>query len=553
MKRDAREITTNSKIECDVLIVGGGAAGISAACELINSGLTVVLLESGGNTMDAETQKLAGGEVDNPATHGPLGQYRKRVFGGTTTVWGGRCAPFDAIDFEKRDHVPHSGWPITKSELDPYYRRAHMYTDTGNYDYECATSLADGELKTIPGLKDDVWLQDTIWRFSLPTNFATKSGKRLVAASNVTVIFKANALKILTDESGSSVTGVEASSLDGNRFEIATKTVILAAGGLESTRLLMVSNEIKKFGLGNDHDVLGRYYLSHISGDLGEIRFTPKNLPVVWQYQRAVDSVYVKRNFRIREEVQKSEHLLNFRFNLTHPPFGDPDHGSSVLSAAYLVKRFFRGKIPPEYSKELASLLYLNVPQHVRNVIFGVPSLVGFAFHWLFQRILANRKYPSVSLRSRSNTYTIHFDAEQAPNPESRVVLSNHKDCFGFPLLRTEWRSSSQDLDSIVRYHDLLREEVEESGVGELSLRKERVMEVVSKGFGVGSHHIGTTRMSDDPNFGVVDRNCEVHGVSGLFVAAPSVFPTASFANPVLTITAMAIRVADYVKSRASS
>lgn len=550
MIEDAQQIPANSQLECDLLIIGSGAGGIACACELIGSGKQVILLESGGSAVESDTQELAKGEVSDTSSHGPLGHYRKRVFGGTTTVWGGRCAPFDGIDFEKRAHVPNSGWPIGLADIEPFYSRAQSYTHTGDYDYKCATALADGHLPTIPGLRDDVWLQDRLWRFSLPTDFAAEFGQTLKDAPNIRVLLHANALKLLTTPDGSAITGAEAASLRNNRFTVKVGTVIVAAGGLESTRLLMLSDDVRPGGLGNDHDQLGRYYLSHISGDLGEIQFEPRNRPIVWQYQRAKDGVYVKRNLRIREDIQRRDGLLNFRCILTHPPFADASHGSGVLSAVYLVKRFFRGQIPPEYSKELAEAGYHHVPQHMRNVILGAPGLIRFGTHWFLRRTLAHRKYPSVSLKSRSNSYTIHFDAEQTPNPESRVLLGDQTDRFGQRQLRAEWKYSSGDIESVVRAHQLLRDEVTASGVGHLTLPNEDVPDVVRKGFAVGSHHIGTTRMADDPKQGVVDRNCQVHGVDGLFIASPSVFTTASFANPVLTITAMAIRVADHVKSR---
>jgi choline dehydrogenase-like flavoprotein len=549
MTEDAQHIPPGTQLECDILIIGSGAGGIACACELIGSGKQVILLESGGAKVEADTQALAKGEVADPSSHGPLEQYRKRVFGGTTTVWGGRCAPFDGIDFEKRPHVPNSGWPIGLADLEPYYRRAHAYTHTGDYDYHCASALATGDSPTIPGLRDDIWQQDKLWRFSLPTNFAAEFGQQIKGAPNVRVLLHATALKLLTTADGRQITGAEATSIQDNRFTVKASSVVVAAGGLESTRLLMLSNDVNPEGLGNQHDQLGRYYLSHISGDLGEIHFEPKNRPIVWQYQRAKDGVYVKRNLRIREDVQRRDGLLNFRCVLTHPPFADASHGSGVLSAVYLVKRFFRGQIPPEYSKELAEAGYHHVPQHLRNVILGAPGLIRFGTHWFLRRTLAHRKYPSVSLKSRSNSYTIHFDAEQTPNPDSRVMLGDKVDRFGQRQLRADWRHSGLDIESVVRSHALLRNEIEGSGVGFLNLDNEVVPDVVKRGCGVGSHHIGTTRMSSDPRYGVVDENCQVHDVKGLFLASPSVFPTASYANPVLTITAIALRIADHLRT----
>ena len=232
---------------------------------------------------------------------------------------------------------------------------------------------------------------------------------------------------------------------------------------------------------------------------------------------------------------------------LTHPPFADASHGNGVLSAAYLAKRFLKGQIPPEYSKELSEAGYHSVPMHTKNVVLGAFSLGRFGFHWLRKRILARRKYPSISLKSSENCYTIHFDSEQMPNPESRLMLGESLDAFGQPQLKVDWKYSQQDVDSVVRSADLLRSSLEKSGSGKFKQSPEETKEMILKGFGVGSHHIGATRMSRNPANGVVDVNCEVHGVRGLYIASPSVFPTGSFANPVLTTVALALRISDRI------
>jgi len=549
MIQDANSVPSGSELSCDVVIVGTGAAGIPCACELIDSGKSVIVLESGGRNLEARSQALTEGEVDQSTGHGSLTQFRKRVFGGTTSVWGGRCAPFDEIDFEKRNYVAHSGWPITRGELDPFYRKAHDYLLTGDFDYTAATTVDGGEKPVIPGLGDETWKQDRLWRFSLPANLGKEFGDRLDRATNVRTLLHANALQLRTDGSGDEIRAVEVGTLDGNRFTVKAGTVVLAAGGLEVTRLLLVSNDVHTNGLGNGGDQLGRYYMSHMSGDLGEVRFTPGAGRLRWEYQRARDGVYVKRYLRPSEEAQRREGLLNFRCILTHPAFADAGHGSGVLSAAYLAKRFFKGQIPPEYSKEMAAPGFHNVPQHLKNIILGSPGVVKFGLHWFLRRTLARRKYPSISLKSQSNCYTLHFDAEQSPNPDSRVLLSRERDVFGQPQVKVDWSYQDRDLQSVVRWKELLAENLKASGAGVFTKDPEQCRELIMRGFGVGSHHIGTTRMSDDERTGVVDRNCQVHGVRGLFVASPSVFPTGSFANPVLTTTALSIRLATHLKS----
>jgi choline dehydrogenase-like flavoprotein len=546
MFEDATQIPGGARLDCDVAIAGAGAAGIAMACELIRSGFRVLLLESGGMHFESETQDLYRGAVDDPTHHGPLAQYRRRTFGGTTTVWGGRCAPFDPIDFEQRPWVPHSGWPVDREEMNPYYARAHMYADLGEFAYDASTALPDGERPFIPRLESRTIHQDRIWRFSLPTNFGARNHDRL-KRSGVRVLLHANVLKIVTTPTGDAVEGLRVSSLADNAFTVRALHYVLATGGLEVTRLLLLSNDVNPAGLGNDHDLLGRYYSSHVAGDLGQVTFTPRRQGVIWGYERTRDGVYAKRHLRIGDEAQRRHELLNFRCHLTHPPFGDPSHGHAVLSAAYLAKRLLKHQIPPEFSKDMASAGYRDVSDHIRNVVVGSASLVTFGTHWLFRRILASRKYPSVSLPGRANRYTVHFDAEQAPNPQSRVTLGDDIDRFGLRRLRVQWRYSERDVESVARCHRLLVEEFDRSGAGRWHATPEAIPEMVRQTINVGSHHIGTTRMADSPKHGVVNRNGRLHGVRNLYVSSPSIFCTSSYANPLLTNTAFAVRLADHL------
>jgi len=153
MITDARRLPPNSIINCDICIIGAGAAGIALASELLHSGKDVVLLEGGGTRLERGMQDLYKGEVVDPDRHGRLELYRQRRFGGTTAVWGGRCAPFDEIDFECRPYLPHSGWPIHKTDLDPYYVRAHEYCDLGTYAYRVSEALPNQPEEMIPGLE----------------------------------------------------------------------------------------------------------------------------------------------------------------------------------------------------------------------------------------------------------------------------------------------------------------------------------------------------------------------------------------------------------------
>ena len=546
---DARDIPAHTQLDCDVVIVGGGAAGITLARELSDTPLDVMLLEGGGWRHENATQALYKGDVVNPAQHGPLDKYRHRGIGGTSTLWGGRCAPFDDIDFERRPHVPHSGWPLGRSDLDACYERAHAYCHAGRYDYDAAT-LPHGRLPMIPGLVSDEVLQDRLWRFSLPTNFARLFMPDLKQSGNVRVGLHANCLSIGLGAEGKHARELRVASLRGNVFTVRARQVVLAAGGLETTRLLLASRDVCPAGIGNDHDLVGRFYTSHITGELGEAVFTPKGGPIIWDYERSYDGVYCRRTLAIHPRVQRREGLLNFRCSLSHPPIADPSHRNGILSAAYLVKRFLINRIPPEYSKDMAGHMtpYRNVPAHLLNLLRGAPALLPFAAKWIGARVLAERKLPSVSLPNRENVYSLHFDAEQSPNPDSRVMLTDDRDALGVPRLRVDWRHSPLDVDSVLRCFQIVKRDLTRCGVASFRLDEADFPARVVAQLGVGSHHIGTTRMADDPAHGVVDADCRVHGVDNLFIASSSVFPTASFANPTLTIVAVAVRVADQLR-----
>ncbi|MEQ1948147.1 MAG: GMC family oxidoreductase [Bryobacteraceae bacterium] len=548
MIRDARQLLPDAEIECDVCIVGSGAAGITCAIELGRAGLDVILLEAGGHRFSKKDQRNYRGAVVDPDHHGALDMYRHRRLGGTTCVWGGRCAPFDELDFQSRSYVPFSGWPVDAAQMHPFYERAHAYCDLGEYDYSTAGDavLRKGEL--VPGFRADDVLTDQIWRFSMPTDFGKRYGDELTKSSNVTAYLHANALQLFSSETGECVRALECASVPGRKFQVRANDFILASGGLEVARLLLLSKAVHSNGIGNDRDLVGRFYGSHITGNCGDIQLAPGVRPI-WDYERTQEGIYSRRTFRVNPDMQEREGLLNSRFILSHPLPADPSHGNSILSSMYLVKRLIGSRVPPEYSKAISAMQPLrHVYAHASNVICGVPSLAAFTATWLQKRALAERKLPSVSIFSKSNTYTLHFDGEQAPNRESRITLCDQLDDFGMSQLRVDWRYQPIDTRSIARSCEIIVDSLAAAGKAKALFRVEDLQARISENCAVGSHHIGTTRMADSPAKGVVDENCRVFGVSNLHIASSSTFATAGFANPTLTIVAFAVRLANHIR-----
>jgi choline dehydrogenase-like flavoprotein len=532
-----------------VCIVGSGFAGITLANELNRTGLKVVVLEAGGMRRDKADQDLYRGKVVSPQHHGELHVYRERRFGGTSHVWGGRCAPFDAIDFARREHVPYSGWPIGRAELDAYYRRAFQYCDLGRFATDVEQLLPDAARPIVPGFSSANVRTDRPWLFSRPTNFARKFKRALASSSNVHVFLYASCVNISTTNSEAAVDYLEASSPRKNRFSVKARHYVLAMGGLEVTRLLLASRNGDRVGFSNCNANIGKYYISHITGTVGKIAFNRH--PIIWGYERTFDGVYSRRTFRIDEHAQLEHKLLNFRGGLEFGEIGDPRHGQAILSAVYLLKRFLLRRIPPEYSANLSAVQrYDHVGQHVWNCVKGSPSLFPFAGTMIRKRLLASRKLPSVLLENKSHIYQLHIDAEQAPNPASRVHLDSERDTLGLLRLVADWSCSARDVDSVLASVNLIIRDLERTGTGVSLSHNEEMRRQICRS-AVGSHHIGLTRMATSPGEGVVDRDCTVFGLANLQIASSSTFPTSSFANPTLTIVAMAIRIADSIKTAA--
>jgi choline dehydrogenase-like flavoprotein len=135
---------------------------------------------------------------------------------------------------------------------------------------------------------------------------------------------------------------------------------------------------------------------------------------------------------------------------------------------------------------------------------------------------------------------------EQAPDPASRVYLSHEKDALGMNKLVLDWKLSTEEVRAAVRLQEVLGRCLQVAGIGALDTAPSELSGVT---FTDASHHIGTTRMSSSERNGVVDSNCRVHGTRNLYAAGSSVFSTSGSANPTLTIVALAVRLADYLKN----
>jgi choline dehydrogenase-like flavoprotein len=546
---DANTVETASRLAADVCIVGGGAAGISLALSLSGQGLTVLLLESGQAAPHAPTQALYAGEVSDERLHSPPNKYRQRRMGGSTTIWGGRCVPLDPIDFDTRSQVPHSGWPISFEDLIPFYPQANALAEAGRFSYDADDTLGPGAAPMIRGFDSPIVQTNGLERFSCPTDFGKRYARRLQVASDVKVLLGANCTAVRLEAGGQFVRELEVATLAGRRFRVAPRATVLAAGGLETARLLLASRDVVPAGIGNELDVVGRYYMCHVAGNVGNVELNGRPNEVRHGYELTPEGVYCRRRFAILESEQRRRGLANAVARLHFPRITDPRHRNGVLSCLYLA----RGLISYEYGKRLNDGTVMTpglYARHLLNVITDPVDTTAFLAHWVTRRTFAQRKFPSVILRNRTNRFSLEMHGEQAPRADSRVTLCEKTDAFGMPQLRIDWRYSSSDIESVGRTLDVIGEELERSGAGRLDYSRETLEEDLMRFGAYGGHHIGTTRMGSDVRTSVVDSDCRVHSVRNLFVAGSAVFPTSGQANPTLTLIALSLRLGKHLSKR---
>jgi choline dehydrogenase-like flavoprotein len=552
---DGRQIPTGSRLKADVCIIGGGPAGIVIARELLGTSLSVILVESGGWRPNKLTESLNAAELASDSRHPPPEMYRERRFGGSSTIWGGRCVPLARHDFEPRAHVRNSGWPISYDDLVPYYSKALTYCEAGEFAFEPDCLNASGPL--VEGLANEE-ITVGLERFSPPTDFGRRFRSDLINSPLHRILLESTCIRLRSNESGRSVEDVECSTVAGNDFRICPNYVVVAAGGLESVRLLAASNDTVPAGLANSSGALGRYYMSHLEGTVGRLQVAAGRR-VAWNFSKTADGVYAKHHIRLSDGVQRHLRLRNMIFRLHHANPMDPRHGDPVLSLMYIAKRF----ILPEYRRKITTVeleLLERLPkgraltaQHLANVAKNPWPLLRFLSTWIYKRHACYRRIPYVALYSKAGTYPLDYNAEQTPLYESQVSLTHDKDRFGVPKLHIDWRVCPEDVASIAASYRQMQRILANTDAAAIVYDDNTLNESAERAIAVGGHHIGTARMSNDPKRGVVDSQCRTHDVENLYIAGSAVFPTSGSANPTLTIVALAIRIADHLKAAMGS
>ena len=536
MIEDLREFQHDTTVTADVCLIGAGAAGITIANELAGSALRVCLLEGGGMRYEyLESQALYRGDsIGIPVS---LDGGRLRFFGGTTNHWGGRCAPLDDVDFRRREWIPHSGWPMERAELDPYYVRACKVAGFSSGWLSDAGTLSYLNVALPP--INDAWLRPCLWHFTPAMKdapvwkWANAYGGIVRDSSNIRAILHANFMAFSTEADRTRVRSVTVKSQNGVSATISADTFVLCCGGVENARLLLLGAEQNSGGFGNKNDLVGRYFMQHPRGPGGLIISAQRLSRVQEQFNilRGPDGLEVEVGLSLTPQTMEKERLLNCSAVLQYQ--GDPESG--VTAAQDIWRSLLTGRWAPDMGEKV-------------GLIAGD---FGAFVNGLNRRLSSGHSLVlegSAGIPSRSAV--ILLDLEQAPNPESRISLAQDRDALGLRRVKADWRLGELERRTAARFIGYIGAEFARLGIGrcriEPWLQDDRIP--ITDALKETYHYIGTTRMADDPREGVVDRNCAVHGMENLYVAGSSVFPTSGHANPTLTIAALALRLADRIK-----
>lgn len=507
---DAYSLPDKSVVETDVCIVGAGPAGIALAQAMSGEKFRVCVVESGGASFEPATQalaRLAAVESDISPAH----QNRRRQLGGNANLWrhGRRPArslvrylPLDEIDFTHRPWVPYSGWPFGKSELDPYYARAHRFLGLGEYCYSVADAAGPGE-QTLP--LDAGQVRTSVEWFGTSEPFVNRYLGELRRSASVTMLVHATVGALEERAAGGRIERLRIDCLNGTSHTLTAAVFVLAAGGVENPRLLLVSNGRRPAGIGNEHDVVGRFFMDHLQ----------------------VRGVLVPADRRLFETSALYDvrtiadgRVLGCKINLTAAVM----EREQVLNSALKLEARIPSRPLPKRVDTYARLMLKN--RQLRPYLNGWSALPGNA--------------------RRFSEFTTYLQIELPPDPNNRVMLGADRDRFGRPLAAVRWKWDALSRRTVQRARHILSECFAQAGLGALQMPHEDPPPLPHReGY---NHHMGTTRMHVDPKQGVVDGNCRVHGVSNLFVTGSSVFPTGGYANSTLTILAMAIRLADHLR-----
>jgi choline dehydrogenase-like flavoprotein len=563
----------------DLIIVGTGAAGITIARELSGLGANILLVESGalqedkaheelnevdvvGNLDDSDLQKARrkfhGSQIEHWDERRQRYGVRCRVIGGSTAGWAGKVAPFDAVDYSYRDWIAQSGWPVDSIEMSEFIKRAGQHLNLGPIipaaDFWHETNIKPPKkTENLKGISSFFW-QFARSRSDMIDIMRFGPDFRKEKHDNIVCLYNATATKIISKDNRA--VGIKiCSSLQGRKeTTIHSLNVVLASGAIENARLILESRGLNDEPLGSGNANVGRYLMDHPSVCIGEFDAANQN-----------EAAALLGFF----PLMNKHRMFMYSHGLRPDPCLQKERGWPNL--AVFVQLELHDNDPILALKRLGTRKSENVLADLKAVIGSlglVTTAVGRRFLTspripvILRRLVTDlailidanfvaRDYQAKGRSRKLEKVSLRVICEQPPSIANHITLSNKRDRLGMRIPEAYWKVDDETRLSISDFSQYLKSEFDRVGIFGLTLNPEinaskgRNLKIVDMG-----HTAGTTRMGYTPATSVVDPNCQVHGVEGLYVSGASVFPTSGHANPTLMIVAFSIRLADHIKQK---
>ncbi len=506
----------------DTCVIGAGAAGLALAFALGRAGLKVLVIEQGGFNSGEIDETIDRDEIVSRDTHDPRQRTNREAVGGTLLGWGGRCVPFDPEDFSTQSGRHAHPWPISFDDYAKWVAPAAEFLDSDTEFEKPApagwpsvegVSVERVELLNALGQADA--LQDRLQQGREPVDLL-KQAQLLSMRWSGGPQARVRELELLHE---------------GQTTTLPCQQVVLACGGLETTRLLLLDQAARPGAFGGVSGALGRYYMGHLTGAVAEIIFRDPAVCSGFGYQSENGHSPYRRRFVLTGDAPS-----NVAFWIENLAQADPRNRSGEISAKYLLKG----------SDGLG-----QAGAHIANVLRDPVGVID-AMRSGAKRFSAEiARRPQRLVARGTGPYALAYHAEHFPEHDSRVMLSDDVDQTGRRRLKVDFRYGVRTVQTLIDAHKLLAQRVQLANAADISLPDDHTLaEAITRKSRDGYHQIGLTRMSADPQDGVVDSNCRVHGTGNLFVASAAVFPVSGQANPTLSVVAMALRLADHIAAK---